>query len=124
MFCRKEGASVKTTAITTRTSQSCIFKVQKLRFLQELHAPHGSFSIPRRLSIAVILETNLTHPSPPKKSPTAHEAFDGLTLRYHSYKICLFFSEFTGPRLQAHLTNKKKVGQQSLASNQSSTTSR
>ena len=54
-----------------------------------------------------------------------NEAFDGLTLRCHSDKICLFFfSEFTGPRLQAHLTNKKKVGQQSLASNQSSTTSR
>ena len=109
MFCRKEGASVKTTAITTWTSQSCIFKVQKLWFLRELHAPHGSFSIPRRRSIAVILETNLTHrPLPKKISPTTHAAFNGLTLRCHSYKICLFFSELTGPRLQAHLTNKKK----------------
>ena len=98
MFCRKEGASVKTTAITTWTSQSCIFKVQKLWFLRELHAPHGSFSIPRRRSIAVILETNLAHrPLPKKISPTTHGAFDGLTLRCHSYKICLFF-----PNSQVH----------------------
>ena len=42
---------------------------------------------------------NYSNPPLPaqKISSTTHEAFDGLTLRCHSYKICLFF-----PNSQVH----------------------